>query len=189
MEAMMAQVAVDASNAQQTLFYNMGTLAASYFVGVIGIVSLLGILYMTMVVAPNATQRISVALRERNVASFFAGIPVLGLFGLVTALVHKAQILVAVNLLVFAVILIVALASAAEDIGRRLYWACGKEGSRASHLAAGWLVFAFGASFPVLGWFVILPYVSLSGLGSVVVGMLPGQKLAAELKEIEFPEK
>jgi len=191
MEAMMAQVAVDASNAQQvqTLFYNMGTLAASYFVGVIGIVSLLGILYMTMVVAPNATQRISVALRERNVASFFAGIPVLGLFGLVTALVHKAQILVAVNLLVFAVILIVALASAAEDIGRRLYWACGKEGSRASHLAAGWLVFAFGASFPVLGWFVILPYVALSGLGSVVVSLVAGKKAAADMKDIEYPEK
>ena len=191
MEALMAQAAVDASNAQQvqTMFYNVGTLAAAYFVGVIGIVSLLGILYMTMVVAPNATQRISGALRERNVASFFAGIPVLGLFGLITAIVHKAQVLVAVNLLVFGVLLIVALAAAAEDIGRRLYWACGKEGSRASHLAAGWLVFAFGASFPVLGWFVILPYVSLSGLGSVVVGMLPARKPAAEVKDIEYPEK
>jgi len=191
MEAMMAQAAVDASTAQnvQTMFYNVGALAASFVVGTGAIVSLLGILYMTMVVAPNATQRISGALRERNVASFFAGIPVLGLFGLVTAIVHKSQALVAVNGLVFGVVLILAFAAAAEDIGRRLYWACGKEGSRASHLAAGWLVFAFGASFPVLGWFVILPYVSLSGLGSVVVGMLPGRKPAAEMKDIEFPEK
>jgi hypothetical protein len=69
--------------------------------------------------------------------------------------------------------------AAAEDIGRRLFWACGKEGSRASHLASGWLVFAFGACFPVLGWFVILPYVSLSGLGSVVMGMLPSRKPAS----------
>lgn len=193
MEAMMAlsSLAVDGSNPQdiQNLFLNVGTLAAAFVVGTGAIVSLLGILYMTMVVAPNATQRISGALRERNIASLFAGIPVLGLFGLTTAIVHKSAALVAVNGLIFGVVLILAFAAAAEDIGRRLYWACGKEGSRASHLAAGWLVFAFGASFPVLGWFVILPYVSLSGLGSVVVGMLPGRKSAAEMKDIEFPEK
>lgn len=193
MEAMMAlsSLAVDGSNPQdiQNLFLNVGTLAAAFVVGTGAIVSLLGILYMTMVVAPNATQRISGALRERNIASLFAGIPVLGLFGLTTAIVHKSPALVAVNGLIFGVVLILAFAAAAEDIGRRLYWACGKEGSRASHLAAGWLVFAFGASFPVLGWFVILPYVSLSGLGSVVVGMLPGRKSAAEMKDIEFPEK
>jgi len=187
----MAQAAVDGSNPEQAqmFFHSMGGLAAAFIVGAAGIVSLLGILFMTMVVAPNATQRISGALRERNIASFFAGIPVLGLFGLTTAIVHKVQVLLAVNALIFGVVLILALAGAAEDIGRRLFWACGKEGSRASHLSAGWLVFAFGACFPVLGWFVILPYVSLSGLGSVVVGMLPGRKPAAEMKDIEFPEK
>jgi hypothetical protein len=188
---MMALASIDGSNPQdvQNLFMSVGTLAAAFIVGTAGIVSLLGILYMTMVVAPNATQRISGALRERNIASFFAGIPVLGLFGLTTAIVHKSQALVAVNGLVFGVVLILAFAAAAEDIGRRLYWACGKEGSRASHLASGWLVFAFGACFPVLGWFLILPYVSLSGLGSVVMGNLPGRKPAADLKDIEFPEK
>jgi hypothetical protein len=173
----------------QNMFMSMGTLAASYMVGFAGIVSLLGILYMTMVVAPNATQRLSGALRERNVLSFFAGIPVVGFFGLITAIVHRHQVLVAANLLAFSVILILAFAAAAEDIGRRLFWACGKEGSRAAHLASGWLVFAFGACFPVLGWFVILPYVSLSGLGSVVVGALPARRPAAPANEIEFPEK
>ena len=108
------------------------------------------------------------------------------MFGLITALVHKAQVLVAINALIFGVVLILAFAAAAEDIGRRLFWACGKEGSRASHLASGWLVFAFGACFPVLGWFVILPYVSLSALGSVVMGMLPSRKPASELKDIQF---
>jgi hypothetical protein len=106
-----------------------------------------------------------------------------------TAIVHRSQVLVAADFLVFGVLLILALAAAAEDIGRRLYWACGKEGSRASHLASGWLVFAFGACFPVLGWFVILPYVSLSGLGSVLVGMLPPRRAASEAKDIEFSEK
>jgi hypothetical protein len=173
----------------QNLFMSMGALAASYAVGFAGIISLLGILYMTMVVAPNATQRLSGALRDRNILSFFAGIPVVGFFGLTTAIVHKSQVLVAGNLLAFSVILILAFAAAAEDIGRRLFWACGKEGSRAAHLASGWLVFAFGACFPVLGWFVILPYVSLSGLGSVVVGALPARRAPAAPNDIVFPEK
>jgi len=190
MEAMMACL-VDGPKSEevQNLFMNTGALAASYIVGFAGIVSLLGILFMTMVVAPNATQRLSGALRDRNVLSFFAGIPVAGFFGLMTAIFHKSQVLVAANLLAFSVILILAFAAAAEDIGRRLYWACGKEGSRASHLASGWLVFAFGACFPVLGWFVILPYVSLSGLGSVVVGSLPARRTAAPVADVEFPEK
>jgi hypothetical protein len=173
----------------QNMFMGTGFLAASFIVGAAGIVSLLGILYMTMVIAPNATTRLSGALRERNILSFFAGIPVVGLFGATTAIFHRSQVLEAVNFLVFGVILILAFAAAAEDIGRRLYWACGKEGSRASHLASGWLVFAFGACFPVLGWFVILPYVSLSGLGSVLVGMLPARRAATEPKDIEFSEK
>jgi hypothetical protein len=189
MEALMA-CAGDGPNPQdvQNLFMSMGAVAASYVVGFAGIISLLGILYMTLVVAPNATQRLSSALRDRNVLSFFAGIPVVGFFGATTMIFHKAHLLAAANLLVFAVLLILAYAAAAEDIGRRLFWACGKEGSRASHLASGWLVFAFGACFPVLGWFVILPYVSLSGLGSVVVGAFPARRAAAAA-DIEFPEK
>ena len=190
MEGMMASVGLGPNPQDlQNMFMGTGFLAASFIVGAAGIVSLLGILFMTMVVAPNATQRISGALRDRNILSFFAGIPVAGVFGLITALVHKSQLLVAVNLLAFSVVLILAFAAAAEDIGRRLFWACGKEGSRASHLASGWLVFAFGACFPVLGWFVILPYVSLSGLGSVVVGALPARKAVSPANDIEFPEK
>ena len=61
--------------------------------------------------------------------------------------------------------------------------------ARASHLASGWLVFAFGALFPVLGWFVILPWVSLSGLGSVLVGMLPARRAPEPVKDIDFGEK
>lgn len=190
MEAMMACLMEGPKPEEvQNMFMGMGALAASYVVGFAGIISLLGILYMTMVVAPNATQRLSGALRDRNILSFFAGIPVVGFFGLTAAIVHKSHVLVVATLLAFSVILILAFAAAAEDIGRRLFWACGKEGSRAAHLASGWLVFALGACFPVLGWFVILPYVSLSGLGSVVVGALPARRAASPAADIEFPGK
>lgn len=189
MEGMMALAGGPNPEELQKLFMGTGFLASAFVVGAAGVVSLLGILYMTMVVAPNATQRLSGALRERNILSFFAGIPVVGFFAATGAITHKSGPLSALNGIAFSVILILAFAAAAEDIGRRLYWACGKEGSRASHLASGWLVFAFGALFPVLGWFVILPWVSLSGLGSVLVGMLPARRNAEPVKDIEFPEK
>lgn len=172
----------------QKMFMGMGFIASAAIAGAAAIVSLLGILYMTLVVAPNATQRLSGALRERNILSFFAGIPVVGFFAVTGAVVQRSGALSALNAVAFGVLLVLAFAAAAEDIGRRLYWACGKEGSRASHLASGWLVFAFGALFPILGWFVILPWVSLSGLGSVLVGLLPSRKAADPMKDIEFDE-
>jgi len=189
MEGMMALAGGPNPEELQKLFMGTGFLASAFVVGAAGIVSLLGILYMTMVVAPNATQRLSGALRERNILSFFAGIPVVGFFALTGAITHKSGPFSALNAVAFGVVLILAFAAAAEDIGRRLYWACGKDGSRASHLASGWLVFAFGAAFPILGWFVILPWVSLSGLGSVLVGLIPSKKSADPVKDIDFGEK
>jgi hypothetical protein len=171
----------------QQAFYGVIFLVFAAVLGVALIVSLLGILSMTLVVAPNATQRFAGALRERNVRSFFAGLPVLLLFGGAGAVTHRAPALFAVVSVAFGVALVLGFAAAAEDIGRRLFWSCGKEGSRASHLAVGWLVFAFGSLFPVLGWFLILPWVSLSGLGSIVVGALSAPPAAAPVsKDVEF---
>ena len=168
-------------------FYGVMFLAFAVAVGVALIVSLLGILFMTLVVAPNATQRFTTALRERNVRSFFVGLPVLGVFLLGGAITHKAPALFAVASMGLGVALVLGFAAASEDIGRRLFWACGKEGSRATHMAAGWIVFAFGSLFPVLGWFIILPWVAVSGLGSLVVGSFSASGPAA--KDAEFEPK
>lgn len=171
----------------QKAFYGTGFVAFAAILGVIAIVSFLGILYMAMVVAPNVTQRFSGALRERNFRSFFVGLPVSLGFSLLGLLCHNAPILVAITALLYGVMAVLGLAAASEDIGRRLFWACGKEGTRASHLAGGWLVFAFASCVPVLGWFVILPYVTLSGLGSVVVGAFSRKGAAPqESGDVEF---
>ena len=174
----------------QQAFYGVIFLAFAGALGVALIVSLLGILYMTLVVAPNATQRFAGALRERNLRSFLVGLPVAGAYGVAGALVHERPALFSIVALAFGVSLVLAYAAAAEDIGRRLYWSCGKEGSRASHLAAGWLIFAFGSLFPVLGWFVIFPYVSLSGLGSLPLGAFARRApAAARAGDVEYLEK
>jgi hypothetical protein len=190
MESMMpALLDENALQQAQQVFYHSGALVFAFLGGTALIGSLLGILYMTLVVAPNVTQRSSAALREHNVKSFFVGLPVLAGFLLVGGLVHRIAPLFCLDAVLLGVVLIQGYAAAAEDIGRRLYWACGKEGTRASHLASGWLIFAFGSLFPVLGWFVILPYVSISALGSVAVGAFSGcckAKEQGEPRDIEF---
>ena len=153
----------------EVFFVVVSTVMASGFL----VVALLGMLFMTMVVAPGLTQRFSTTLRERNAKSFFMGIPVILGLGTLTALGAAVNPgLGAVALMGSVVTLLVGLAAAAEDVGRRLYWTCGKEGSRASHLAAGWLIVATGMLFPIVGWFLILPWVVSSGLGSIVLGTL-----------------
>ncbi len=172
----------------QEAFFAMGALASTFAVGAALIVSLLGIFYMTIVIAPNATQKCSTALREHNLKSFFAGLGItVGALALL-ALTHSAPPVSVLLITLFSTMLIPALAATSEDIGRRLYWACGKEGSRAAHLAGGWLVFAFASLFPVIGWFVIFPYVAISGVGSLAVGAFSSRKgPAAPSPDIEFP--
>lgn len=181
---------VGGPDAQQA-FYGVIFLAFAGVLGIGLIGSLLGILYMTLVVAPNATQRFAGSLRERNVRSFFCGLPVAGGFGLAGAVVAHTPALFALVALGFGIALVLAYAAAAEDIGRRLFWACGKDGSRATHLASGWLVFALGSLFPVIGWFLIFPYVSISGLGSLLLGAFAGRPAPAPLpaKDVEYLEK
>lgn len=183
MVALMAAAVPDVQEVQHA-FYGVGALALAFAAASALIVSLLGILFMAVVVAPNATQRYSGALRERNLASLLTGLPVAGAFAVAGAVVHPSRELGAMLVLAFAMSLILAFAAAAEDVGRRLFWACGREGSRATHLASGWLVLAFGSLFPVIGWFLILPYAVLSGLGSLVIGSFPRRAEPAAADQI-----
>ena len=93
---------------------------AALFVILIFNIALLGILFMTMVVAPTLTRRYSTTLRERNARSFFTGIPVflgLGTLSVMGFAVHPA--LGTVALMGSVITLLVGLAAASEDVGRR----------------------------------------------------------------------
>ncbi len=100
----------------QRAFFSAGAGVFAFAFGAALIVSLLGILYMTLVVAPNLTQRCSTALRERNILSLLAGVPVAAVFLILTAATRGAPALSAVIGTAFGVTLILAYASAAEDI-------------------------------------------------------------------------
>lgn len=188
---MMLALALDEGESLQRMFFASGAILSAVAVVGMSIVSLLGILYMTLAVAPNVTQRCSTALRERNVLSFFLGLPIFAGFGIVAgaAQASNAPLLLGLDALAFLVSIVLGYSAAAEDIGRRVFWACGREGSRATHLAGGWMAFAFGSLFPVIGWFVIFPYVTSSALGSLVVGAFSGRRAPALAPEIEYPKE
>lgn len=134
------------------------------------VTALLGLLTLTMVVAPGVTARSTGALREHNFVSFFAGAATFAVFGILAIIGSKVHVLGFAAVSGFTVLALVGLAAASEDVGRRLTWICGREGSRARHLAVGWLVIAAAGCVPVIGWFIVLPYAILSGLGSITVG-------------------
>lgn len=180
-----AKAAPDQSHAHmQDQFYSVG--AGLFILGAVAIlqVATLGILFLTMAVAPNLSSRVSGALRERNIRSFFVGAPIGGILFILLLIGLQAPLLFAITAVIGGVGLLLGLSAASEDIGRRVYWACGKEGSRAAHLASGWLVFSFSCWIPILGWIVIPAYVVLSGLGSIVVSAF--RKDAP--KDVEFKD-
>ncbi len=156
----------------QEAFYGCGALLFLVAAAMAVAAAFGGVLAMAMVVAPNLTHRSTEALRHRNLLSFLAGLPFLGLLVVFGVLGKKFPVVGGLGVLALGVFALVGLAASSEDIGRRLYWACGREGSRLTHLFAGWAVLIPAACLPFVGWFVVAPYVVVSGLGSLLVGAI-----------------
>ena len=142
----------------------------------LGIVAVGGALQLlAMVIAPDMTSRSSGALRRHNFVSFAVGAAI-GLAMIAAGAVCKAIPILALPWIAIASTLGgVGLTAASEDLGRRLFWTCGREGNRATHILSGWSVMALASCLPVLGWFVIAPYLVFSGIGSVAVGLFTGR--------------
>jgi hypothetical protein len=139
--------------------------------------AILGMHYFALIVAPEATRRISRTLATRNFASFVLGLPLLGLGGAAVAILIQAA--PAAGAVVLAGLLLTTLfgtACASEDLGRRLFYACGGVGNRATHMLVGWAVCCVGSLMPIVGWCLVLPYVLSSGVGSIVLTMLGGRR-------------
>lgn len=186
----MIQEAIQTQPSPADAFHQTGALfhwaGAATITAAFAAAALLGLLTMTMVVAPGITSRCTAALRERNFLSFLAGALLLAVFLVVG---HVGQKFPPIGLAAasgFTVLLLLGLSAAAEDLGRRLAWVSGREGTRASHLVRGWLIFAASACVPVIGWFIVLPYVALSGLGSVLVATFSRGEPAPAPREPEF---
>lgn len=149
-------------------FYGLMAMLATIF----GTVVFTGGLMLVLVALfPNVTARQAIVFRENSVVSFFVGLLVFVMFAVVGKVVEHVPPAVFVNFTVFLVLVLLSIPSAAENVGRKIYLVAGREGNRVTHVLAGWPVFAFACCVPILGWFLILPFGALTGLGSFIVSL------------------
>ncbi|MBI2933053.1 MAG: hypothetical protein HYY16_15525 [Planctomycetes bacterium] len=149
--------------------------AAGFFLLTGGALMLLmlmvGVLLMTLVFAPGLAARGAVSVREHNVLSFLTGVVVFAVFALLGRIGQNVPPVGVGALGGFTILLLLGLTGLSEDFGRRLAWMAGTERSRAAHVLMGWPTLAAAICVPVVGWFIVLPYVVLSALGSVPLGL------------------
>lgn len=152
--------------AGQAFFASGALLSGTLAVGVLGT----GFLVLVQSFAPNILARSAAAVRHHPVISPLAGLGIGGLLFLGIALGKKAPLLGAICLFDLVAFGLCGLVPFCEDLGRRIWWLRGREGSRVGHLVTGWPVFFTASCVPFLGWFLILPFGVLTGLGSLLVG-------------------
>jgi len=165
-------------------FFTAGTVA---LVAAASVAALLGLLLVSLATAPRVTSICSTALREHPLISSVAGIPLLALFALVGAIGQRVPPIGFAGAMAFLALSTVGLGAVSEEIGRRLYWICGREGSRAAHVVSGWLTLVGAVCIPLLGWFVVLPIALSSGLGSLPVALFTpaGRRVAAGREPVD----
>lgn len=132
---------------------------------------LLGLLVLLQSAAPDLVGRAATGLRERPYVSLGVGaVAFAGFLGL-AALGNTVPPARAFAVAAFGGLSLFGLAATAENLGRRIAWNAGREGSRASNLAVGWLVFFAAACVPYVGWLLVLPWGLLSGIGALFLGL------------------
>jgi len=128
---------------------------------------LLGLLVLLQSSTPDLLGRAAGSLRERPIVSLGLGTGVtVGLVALASAgrVVPPAG---AAAVAIFAALALFGLAATSENLGRRIAWVSGREGTRGSHLAIGWVVLFAASCVPYIGWFLVLPWGVASGIGAL----------------------
>jgi len=157
-----------------THFHEMGTVF--YWVGFLLMAAvgsgalMLGLLVLLQAAAPDLLGRANASLRERPFVSLALGGALTAALMAVASLGKSVPAAGAFSVAAFGGLSLFGLAATAENLGRRVAWISGREGSRVSNLAIGWLVFFAAACVPYVGWFLVLPWGVASGLGGLALG-------------------
>lgn len=138
---------------------------------VLSVAALGGLLVVVMAAAPSITHRACQTLRARAIGSFAVGAISTGaLIVLVEMMRNAGPGPHAVMLGVSALAALLGLCASSEGLGRRLSMLSGRDGGRVTQLVGGWAALGLASLVPIVGWFVVLPYAVISGLGATVLG-------------------
>jgi len=85
-----------------------------------------------------------------------------------------------------ALIALITFPMVSQDMGRRIFARSGANRGPVAQLSVGWLVFAGAGMTPILGWFIIFPFLTLAGIGALVQTFRTGK---TETPAVEVPEE
>jgi hypothetical protein len=128
---------------------------------------LLGLLVLLQSSAPDLLGRAAAAVRERPIVSLGLGVGMTAGLVALAILGRGVPPAGAFAAAAFATLALFGLVATAENLGRRIAWISGREGSRGSNLVIGWLVLFSASCVPYIGWFLILPWSVTSGIGAL----------------------
>lgn len=124
------------------------------------------------------SDRATARLNRGGCVPFIVGIGILLFFGLPSAILLSIgsvpQAIGAVMSLFLLFFGFVGLAVVARLAGQRLTAMYDRDDSPLAQTVAGSLILSFSIAFPLLGWFIILPFSLITGLGALVLVFFGG---------------
>jgi hypothetical protein len=130
----------------------------------------LSLMIVVQLLFPGLTTCGTEALGKGLFRSFLLGVGVLVvLAGIVFAVSQAAKPLGGVLAIVLMTLLVlITFPMVSQDMGRRIFARSGAIRGPVAQLSVGWLVFAGASITPIIGWFIIFPFLTLAGIGALV---------------------
>lgn len=124
------------------------------------------------------SDRATARLSQGGISAFFMGlVPIIFVgipAGLLVALGSIFQLIGSLTLLFILFLAFMGLSIVARLVGQRLTAMYERQESPLIQTVAGALVLSFSIAFPLIGWFIILPFSLIIGMGVITMVMLQG---------------
>ncbi len=144
----------------------------------------------------GTSDRATARLNRGGCIPFFAGLAAILACGIPAAvLVSIGSFAQAIGSIVFLTLLFfgfMGLAVVARLVGQRLVAMYEAEGSPLVQTIAGSIILSFSIAFPLLGWFIILPFSLVTGFGAVLlvfVGGIGANFFSKAPKPVTYPQQ
>ena len=130
----------------------------------------LSLLIVVQLLFPGLTSCGAEALRKGLFRSFLLGLAVFVVLVLLVAGASAAAKPLggALAVVLLALLVLLTFPMVSQDMGRRIFARSGADRGPVAQLAVGWLVFVGASIAPILGWFIIFPFLTLAGIGALV---------------------
>ncbi|MBI5367298.1 MAG: hypothetical protein HZA54_09690 [Planctomycetes bacterium] len=162
--------------AEGQALHQLGGALLGFFLVTAGFASFLALILLIAAVAPAASGRIAEEFRAGQTRCFLLGLVNAVFLTLLMVVTHGKLAVLVFPALGF--LLVLGLTGACDDLGRRVLALTRRDTDRLGRLAAGALVAFFASLVPVIGWFLILPYLALAGCGACVSWLVALRKSA-----------